>query len=176
MNTLVLPVSPRDHIRGLITAPISLVQYGDYQCPHCAKVHSIIQVLQQQLSGQLRYIYRHFPCHVLHPDAQHAAEAAEAAGNQGKFWEMHDCLYVNHHALSNGHLVEYAIALNLDINQFLQEVTGDWYVKHIEEDLESGRASGVTMTPAFFINGYRYEGGLDQESFLEALAKVAQEQ
>lgn len=169
MNTLALPVSQRDHIRGLATAPITLVQYGDYQCPNCATAHLIIQTLQQQLSEQLCFVYRHFPHDDIHPDAQHAAEAAEAANSQGKFWQMHDCLYTNQQALDNGCLVEYAIALGLDINQFLDEVTGDIHVQRIQEDLESGRASGVTALPTFFINGLRYNGRLEQNALLNAI-------
>lgn len=172
MNLLALPVSDRDHVQGLLTAPIMLVQYGDYQCPHCAETHSIIQALQQQLGEQLCFVYRHFPCHDIHPDAQHAAEAAEAAGSQGKFWEMHDCLYANRQALSNGHLVEYAIALNLDFDQFLREVTGDVHVEHIKEDFESGKASGITTTPAFFINGFRYSNTLDQYALLGVIEQA----
>ncbi|BCL34500.1 DsbA family protein [Nostoc sp. MS1] len=166
MNTLTLPVSDRDHIQGLLTAPIILVEYGDYQCPDCAKFHLVIQSLQQKLSEQLCFVYRHFPCRHLHSDAQHAAEAAEAAANQGKFWEMHNCLYTNHQELGNGYLVEYAIALNLDIEKFLSEVTGDLFVKRVQEDLDSGKASGVITTPTLFINGFVYSDALDQDALL----------
>lgn len=174
MNILIFPVSSRDHMQGSLTAPITLVQYGDYQCPHCAEAYLIIQALQQQLGEQLCFVYRHFPCHDIHPDAQHAAEAAEAAGSQDRFWQMHDCLYRNYQALSNGHLVEYASGLDLDVNQFLREVTGDMHVNRIQQDLESGKASGVSTTPAFFINNYRYNGSLTQDALLTAIELVKQ--
>ncbi|NJN87283.1 MAG: DsbA family protein [Leptolyngbyaceae cyanobacterium SL_7_1] len=169
VNTLALPISQRDHVQGAMTAAIALVQYGDYQCPHCASIYPVIQTLQQQLGEQLCFVYRHFPCPEIHPDAQHAAESAEAAATQGKFWQMHDCLSVNHQALNNGYLVEYAIALKLDIEQFLREVTSDRYVQRIQEDVESGKASGVMTTPTLFINGYRYRDRLDQRTLLNAL-------
>jgi protein-disulfide isomerase len=172
MNKLALPVSYRDHIQGLLTAPITLVEYGDYQCPDCAEAHSIIQKLQQDLSKQLCYVYRHFPRHNLHPDAQHAAEAAEAAANQGKFWEMHNYLYANHQELGNGYLVEYAIALNLDIEKFLSEVTGDLFVQRIQEDLDSGKSSGVITTPTFFVNDLIYSDNLDQDTLLNMLKQA----
>ena len=110
-NVLTLPVGERDHCQGIASAPITLVEYGDYQSPDCAQAHHLIQFIQQRLGEQLRFVYRHFPCCNLHPEAQHAAEAAEAAGRQGKFWQIHDCLFANQQALHNGYLVDYATDL-----------------------------------------------------------------
>jgi protein-disulfide isomerase len=166
---LTLPVGEQDHCLGAATAPITLVEYGDYQCPNCAQAHSLIQQLQQQLGEQLRFVYRHFPQPDLHPEAQHAAEAAEAANSQGKFWQMHDCLFANQHALHNGYLVDYATTIGLDVMQFLREMTGDVHVDRIQQNRDSGIASGVIHTPTFFINSVRHDGDWRGEGLLIAI-------
>lgn len=171
-NKLALPVGERDHVQGHSNAHITLVEYGDYQSPSCAQAHRIIQEIQQRLGEQLRFVYRHFPCPEIHPDAQHAAEAAEAAGSQGKFWQMHDCLFANQHALNDGYLLDYATALELDVIQFLQEMTGDVHVTRVQEDRDSGVQSGVTLTPTFFINSVRHDGDWDGESLLSAIKQA----
>jgi protein-disulfide isomerase len=114
--------------------------------------------LLDRMGDQICLVFRHFPQRDVHPHAQHAAEAAEAAANQGKFWPMHHHLYARQQALGNGYLVEYAVDLGLDIPQFLREVTGDRFVSRVQADIDSGRASGVVDTPTFFINGRRYTG------------------
>ncbi|MEB3214314.1 MAG: DsbA family protein [Leptolyngbyaceae bacterium] len=167
-DRLTLPVSDRDHCQGNPTAKTTLVQYGDYQCPTCQAVYPIIQVVQLRWGNRLRFVFRHFPQSHLHPDAHHAAEAAEAAASQNRFWEMHTLLFEHPMQLADSVLVEYAIALFLDVNQFLQDIATDCHVAKVQADLESGMASGVTQTPAFFINGWKYNNDQSLESLLEA--------
>jgi protein-disulfide isomerase len=166
---LTLPVSDRDRVQGRETANITLVEYGDYECPACAQAYQIIQAIQAQLGDCLRFVFRHFPCQDIHPHALHAAEAAEAAASQGKFWEMHECLLQHYQSLANGSLVEYAIALRLNVNQFLAEMRSDCHVARVQEDYESGVQSGVTQTPTFFINGIRHDGDWEELTLMATL-------
>lgn len=167
-----MSVGNRDHRRGSLTARLILVEYGDYQCPYSREAHYILQELQHVLGEKLLLVFRHFPqCHV-HPKAGHAAEAAEAAGAQGRFWEMHDYLFDHQSQLTDSDLVEYAIALNLDIDQFLQEMTADYHVERVNADVESGRKSHVVQTPTFFINSIKYVGDLDFNKLLSAIEKI----
>jgi len=150
---------------------ITLVAYGDYQCPHCARVHRIIQEIQQQLNSQLCYVFRHFPRVDIHPQAQQAAEAAEAAAKQGQFWQMHDLLFTHQHALGDGDLVEYAVWLKLDVMQFLREMSEDMHQQRVQADIDSGIQSGIDHTPTLFINRLRYDGAYDEETLLAALSR-----
>lgn len=160
-----------DHRRGNLTAQITLVEYGDYQCPYSREAHYILQEIQAALGKELLFVFRHFPQCDIHSKAGHAAEAAEAAGSQGRFWEMHDYLFDHQSQLTDSDLVEYAIALNLNINQFLQEMTADHHLERINADLESGRKSHVIQTPTFFINSIRYAGNLSFNALLSAIEK-----
>ncbi len=171
-NRLSVPPSERDRIEGAIDAPIVLVEYGDYQCPDCGEVHRMIKAIQQQLGNRLGFVFRHFPQVSIHPQAQKAAEAAEAAAAQGQFWQMHDTLLEHQQALDNGYLVEYANELGLDIPQFLQALWKHVYTERINEDIESGLRSGVTTTPTLFINGIRYNDTWNLESLLAAIARI----
>lgn len=172
MFLLTPPVSDRDHCIG---APplnkVILVKYGDYQCFECGKIHSVVKTLQQQFSSQLCFVFRHFPLLDIHPHAQHAAEAALSAAKQGKFWQMHDCLFQNQGALGNGYLVEYAVMLGLEVNQFLQDIAHDVHVERIQQDVDSGIKSGVSKTPTFFINGVRYDGECKGAALSAEIAK-----
>ena len=146
------PVSEHDHAQGLATAAITLVEYGDYHDPWCAAAQPWIKALQARMGDRLRLVFRHFPASRLPP---HAAEAAEAAGLQGRFWEMHDTLFEHQTALGSGHLVEYARDLELDMSPFLRDMTKHLSAERVWLDLASGRQSGVRDTPAFFVNGVR---------------------
>ena len=168
-DRLILPVNDHDHFQGGSTASITLVQYGDYQCPGCQMAHGILPFIQQQLGNQIRFVFRHFP---LHPEAYHAAEAAEAAASQQKFWEMHSHLFENQTNLTDSYLVEYAIALALDVNQFLHEMTTDYHVARVQADIDSGLQSGVIRTPTFFINGLKFNDDRSLEALLEALVQA----
>jgi protein-disulfide isomerase len=150
-------------------APLTLVQYGDYECPYTRQSLPIVHALQQQLGARLRFVYRHFPLTAIHPHALHAAEAAEAAGAQGHFWPMHDYLFAHQHELEDGQLIDHARAVGLDTSQFAQEMAAHAHLDRIQTDVESGIASGVQGTPTFFVNGARHECSYDREALLAAL-------
>jgi len=153
------PVTARDHAAGSPDAPVTLVEYGDFECPFCGMAYPEIKDIRQRLGDRLRFVYRHFP-RPEHPHARHAAEAAEAAAAQGEqhFWAMHDALFEHQHALEDAQLVLYASDIGLDTGRFSQDL-GQHISRHrIQEDLESGAHSGVHGTPTLFVNGVRNEG------------------
>src|SRR5258706_14082789 len=152
------PVSERDHAAGPENAPVTLVEYGDYECPYCGMAYPIVKRAQQDLGKQLRFVFRNFPLAESHPHARLAAEAAEAAGAQGKFWEMHAMLFEHQDALDDADLVRYAKALHLDVERFTRELASEMYVARVRKDIQSGIKSGVNGTPTFFINGVRFDG------------------
>ncbi|MGB7117043.1 MAG: Na+/H+ antiporter NhaA, partial [Anaerolineales bacterium] len=168
---LSLPVGDRDHAVGPDNAPVTLVEYGDLECIHCRKVNPIIRALREQVGSRLRYVYRHFPISSIHPDAQLAAQATEAAAAQGKFWEMQEALFDHQGELDESHLIQYAAEIGLDVEHFEHELKEGVYAEHVSEDFHSGIQSGVNGTPTFFINGERYEGAWDFESLIEAIEK-----
>ncbi len=163
------PVSERDHVLGPATAPVTLVEYGDYECPYCGAAHSILKQVRQVMGDDLRFAYRHFPLSQIHPHAYQAAEAAEAAGAQGRFWEMHDLQFANQDRLGLRDLIGYAGALDLDLERFVTDLRSHAYAGRLREDFLSGVRSGVNGTPTFFVNGMRHDGGYDLEALLEAL-------
>lgn len=170
---LSVPVSPaRDHILGRMDAPVTLVEYGDYECPFCAAAHPIVKAIEAQAGDAVRYVFRHFPMTTVHPHAEMAAEAAEAAGRQGRFWDMHDVLYANQHQLDGAALLSYAAALGLDVNRVGNEIAAHVHLPKISEDFMSGVRSGVNGTPAFYINGVRHDGGWDYVSLAAALQQA----
>ena len=162
-------VSQRDHQQGPETAPVTLVEYGDYECPYCGQAYPIVKEIQRRLGDQLRFVFRNFPLTQSHPHAEHAAEAAEAAAVQGKFWEMHDSLFEHQRALDDAHLVQYAVALNLDKERFVREMTEHVHTNRVREDFLSGVRSGVNGTPTFFINGVRHDDSYALETLLAAI-------
>ncbi len=167
---LTRPVGDKDHIAGPLDAKVVIVQYGDYECPHCRLVHYDVKALQEQLDERICYVFRHLPITTVHPHAQIAAEAAEAAAAQGKFWEMHDALFETDD-LSLENMLVIAADLDLDIERMRQELENDVYADRVFEDFESGIRSGVNQTPTFFVNGRRYDGAWDLESLLERVEK-----
>jgi protein-disulfide isomerase len=170
MSELKTPVGPEDHVQGgPEDAPITLVEYGDYQCPHCARAHPIVKTVQEALGENLRFVFRNFPLSSLHEDAENAAEAAEIAGESGKFWEMHDTLFEHQRSLGEESLVEYAVSLGLDEQIFLNDLTAHTYNGRIRRDFIGGAKSGVNGTPTFFINGSRYDGAWDHGGLLRFL-------
>jgi protein-disulfide isomerase len=167
---LSLPVSiKRDHIQGKSDARVTLVEYGDYECPYCGQAYMVVKEIQKQLKDQLRFVFRNFPLTQIHPHAQQTAEAAEAAGVQKKFWDMHDILYENQQALDYYHLVEYATILGLDIERFNNDLFSHVHAGRVREDFISGVRSGVNGTPTFFVNGVRYNDSWDYGTFLDRL-------
>jgi protein-disulfide isomerase len=170
---LVLPVSERDHGQGAPNARATLVEYGDYECPFCGQAHPIVKAVQARLERRMRFVYRHFPLTEIHPRAMAAAEAAEAAGAQGRFWEMHDLLFENQPALSDRDLLRYAGHLGLDLPRFVTELAEHVHEPRIREHFMSGVRSGVNGTPTFFINGIRHDGPWDVDTLSDALLAAA---
>jgi protein-disulfide isomerase len=156
---LKLPVGERDHSEGSSDARVVLVEYGDYQCPYCGAAYPIVKKIQKHLGTRLRFVFRNFPITNSHPQAQWAAETAEAAAVQGKFWEKHDYLYENQGSLGDEALyARYEKKLKLDSAKIEREVAQHVHSARIAEDYMSGIRSGVNGTPTFFINGLRYDG------------------
>jgi NhaA family Na+:H+ antiporter len=168
---LTLAVGDRDHVQGPKDALVTLVEYGDYECPYCRQVVPIIRDLQERFGDRLRYVFRHFPLTTAHPNAQLAAEAAEAAGAQGKFWEMHYLLYEHQQTLERVDLVRYARGLGLDLERFERELDEHVHAGRVREDFLSGVRSGANGTPAFFLNDVRYDGAWDLESLAAEIQK-----
>src|SRR4051812_9133083 len=167
---LTLPVGPRDHIQGGEHATITLVEYGDYECPHCGRAYPIVKAVQKHFGNKLRFVFRNFPLNQLHPHAEGAAETAEAAASEGKFWEMHDTLFENQGALEFDDLIVYATNLGLDVARVASELEGRVHLPRVKEDFNSGVRSGVNGTPTFFINGARFDGAWDEAGLIAALS------
>ena len=169
--TLKPPVGDRDHIRGSADAPVTLVEYGDYECPHCRQVAPIIEELQARFGDRLRYVFRHFPLTTANPNAQLAAVAAAAAADQGKFWEMHDLAFEYPGPLTRQQLVRFARELDLDVERFERELDEEVHAERVHEDFLGGVRSGANGTPAFFLNGVRYDGPWDLDSLVAEVRK-----
>ena len=166
---LKVPVSKADHSQGPVDAPITLVEYGDYQCPYCGRAYPIVKRLQKALGDNLRFVFRNFPLSQIHPDALNAAKMAEAAANQGKFWDMHDALYEDQENLHLDGLLVKAEDAGLHMDRFNKDWASVAVDEHVADDFESGVRSGVNGTPTFFVNGERYDGDWSYEPFLEFL-------
>jgi protein-disulfide isomerase len=161
LTDLYLDVDPeRDHIRGPIQAPVTVVEYGDFQCPYCGQAEPVVRKLLRDFAD-VRYVWRHLPLTDVHLLAQLAAEAAEAAAAQGAFWEMHDVLLDHQDALEPNDLVGYAKQLGLDVDRFTDDLRGRVGAARIADDVDSADLSGVSGTPTFFINGRRHYGAYD---------------
>ncbi len=172
---LAVRVSDHDHIRGPASAPVTLVEYGDFECPNCGEAYPILKNLQVRMGSRLRFVYRNFPLTEIHPYAENAAEASEAAGAQGRFWAMHDILFENQDALDVRDLEKYAARIGLDLPRFQRDLAGHIYAGRVQQEYEGGLRSGVDGTPTFFINGERYDGSYDEESLFQACSEAAQE-
>src|ERR1700716_94570 len=169
-------VTERDHVAGPEDAGVTLVEYGDYECPYCGMAYPIVKRAQQDLGNQLRFVFRNFPLAESHPHARLAAEAAEAAGAQGKFWEMHDLLFEHQDALEAEDLIGYAKSLRLDVPKFAHDLDAGTYTKRVRDDFRNGVRSGVNGTPTFFVNGSRYEASwANEEAFIRALGDAARQ-
>jgi protein-disulfide isomerase len=170
---LSVPVTKADHIAGGAAALVTLIEYGDYQCPFCGQAYPIVQAIQRQLGARLRFVFRNFPLTNAHPLAEAAAEGAEAAAMQGKFWEMHDLLYENQANLGPQLPVEAASKLSLDVPLFLGDLKARKYKERVRRDFMGGVRSGVNGTPGFFINDARFEGSWASDELAETLAALA---
>lgn len=164
MGILALPVGDRDHAQGLADAPVTLVEYGDFECPYCRQAYPIVKEVQSRVGPPLRFVFRNFPLTELHPHAQHAAEAAEAAGAQGAFWQMHGRLFERQFALEDDNLIEYARELGLNADRVAGELAARTHKARVRDDFMSGVRSGVNGTPTFFINGVRHDERWDVDT------------
>jgi protein-disulfide isomerase len=171
--SLAKPVDDADHVLGPADAPVTLVEYGDFQCPHCRSAHFYLKNVLATMGDDMRFVFRHMPLTQIHPLAQLAAEAAEAAGAQGKFWTMHDVIYENQDLLSPALLVRLGPRLGLDMQRFTDDLASHRFLAKVREDFMSAVRSGAAGTPSFFINGEPYEGSFDDESLIEGLRFAA---
>jgi diadenylate cyclase len=167
------PVGTTDHVRGPEDAPVTLVKYGDYECPYCGQLHPVLEELRERSGERVRFVFRHFPLDSVHPRARRAALAAEAAASQGRFWEMHDLLYENQDELGEEDLTRHAAELGLDLRRFEEDLANDHHAWRIEEDRLGGERAGVGGTPALFVNGVRYAGPMDLDGLLAAVEDAA---
>jgi protein-disulfide isomerase len=166
------PLHEGDHLAGDPSAPIVLVEFGDYECPFCGRAHPIVEALRQMLGDRLCFAFRHFPLSNAHPHALVAAEAAESAGAQGRFWAMHNLLFENQDALEPVNLLQYATLCGVDRETFIDDLRTHRFREKVRSDLRSGALSGVNGTPTFFINGERHDGGWDFDSLWRGIAGV----
>ena len=172
MKILKPAVNNNDHVEGDENATIELVEYGDYQCPHCGRAYPVIKNIQKKLGRKLKFVFRNFPLSEMHPDALHAAVASEAAAAQNKFWQMHDMLFENQNNLSDEALIKYASEIKLDIEKFKKDFETSSFTEKVETDFESGMRSGVNGTPSFFINGKKYNSDWEDNYLLEFLERL----
>ena len=172
MATLKTPVTPEDHVQGPENAAATLVEYGDYECPHCGSAYSIVKRVQKHFGKGLRFVFRNFPLSEIHPHAESAAETAEFAGAHGKFWEMHDGLFENQERLGGPLYLELAQEFGLSSAELRQALEQEKYKGRVRADFSSGVRSGVNGTPTFFINGKRHDGPFDYESLVQAIEEA----
>lgn len=166
---LTVPVGPQDHVQGPADAPVTLLEYGDYECPYCGQAYPIVKELQRRVGSRLRFVFRNFPLGNMHPHATLAAAAAEVVAAQGKFWPMHDTLYEHQSALTEPDLARYASGLGVDPRTFATELRRPVYSDRVQADFMSGVRSGVNGTPTFYINGVRHNGSYELDELLRAV-------
>jgi protein-disulfide isomerase len=172
-NELATPVGANDHAQGPAEAPVTLVEYGDYECPYCGMAYPIVKRVQAKLGDKLRFVFRNFPLAEAHPHATAAAELAEAAAQQGKFWQMHHALYEHQNALAPADLERLASKVGLDLDALETALRSGGAHQRVKSDFMSGVRSGVNGTPTFFINGRRFDGDWrDDATLLEALTPI----
>ncbi|MCO6523508.1 MAG: thioredoxin domain-containing protein [Candidatus Schmidhempelia sp.] len=169
--SLKLPVTQRDHSQGHYQATIELVEYGDYQCGYCGEFYYIVKKLQQHFGEKIRFVFRNFPLEA-HPNALHAALAAEAMTKYNKYWPMHDILYENQQALDDFSLIEYAKTLGIEEEQFRKDYNDPSLMEKIQQDVESGLRSGVNGTPSIYINGKKYEQDYSYDYLVKYIEKL----
>ncbi len=169
MATLKVQVNEQDHIQGPIDAPVTLVEYGDYECPHCGRAHPIVKAIQKHYGDRVCFVFRNFPLTQIHPLAEPAAEAAEFAGSHKKFWEMHDGLYENQDELGPELFLELATELGLPQPGLVSALENHEFLAKVRSDFTGGVKSGVNGTPTFFINGVRHEGSYEYQDLITAI-------
>ena len=169
MAELKVPVSASDHIQGEESAAITLVEYGDYECPHCGAAYPIVKEVQERFGKKLRFVFRNFPLVQVHPHAQSAAETAEFAAAHGKFWEMHDAIFENQRRLSVDFFIELGVELGLKGPALSKALKSEQYAEKVRTDFMGGVRSGVNGTPTFFINNHRHDAPFDFEDLVEGI-------
>jgi protein-disulfide isomerase len=169
------PVSPVDHVLGPEHAPVTVVEYGDFECPSCKQASGTVKLMLARFEEEVRLVFRHFPLEGVHPHALRAAEAAECAGGQGKFWPMHDLLFEHQSHLKQAQLFEYAQQLGLDMPRFTAEMDDEIYLQRVREHQRSGDASGVRGTPTFFVNGNLVDVSYGLHALIDAVAAALRE-
>jgi len=172
MATLRIPVGASDHVQGSPDAPVTLVEYGDYECPHCGAAYPVVQQLQQRFGDDLRFVFRNFPLAEMHPNAVSAAMAAEFGAAHKRFWEFHDALFENQQQLGPDLYAAIAAEVGLAAAQIPAALESTEYLEHVRADFNGGVRSGVNGTPTFFVNGARYEGAPGAEAMGEALERA----
>jgi protein-disulfide isomerase len=172
MAELKVPVSAADHLRGVASGQVVLVEYGDYECPYCRLAHVHVMQLGEHFGDELTYVFRHFPLAEMHPNAEPAAETAEFAGAQGQFWAMHDAIYAHQDQLSLPFLLGAARALGLSERSLEAALEESTYAPKVKQDFLGGVRSGVNGTPTFFIIGHRHDGPFDYQHLAEAIQSV----
>ena len=173
-STLTLPVGPRDHVDGPESAPVTLVEYGDFECPQCAAAYPIVERLRDTFGARLRFVFRHFPLTNVHPYAELAAEVAEAAGSRDRFWPMHDWLFEHQRNINPRHLMVGVEQIELPADVIARETSAHRYIDRIRRDFVGGVRSGVNGTPTFYVNGVRHDGGYTLDELLEAVDEAAE--
>jgi protein-disulfide isomerase len=169
---LTVPVKGRDHIQGSLDAAIKLLEYGDFECSFCGEAHPYVKAVQERLRDDVCVAFRHFPLTNVHPHAERAAEAAEAAGAQGKFWEMHDMLFENQDALEDDDLLRYVGEIGLDVPRFVAELDSGIHTARVRENFKDGVRAGVNGTPTFFVNGERFDDPRGYAALPEVLSDM----
>jgi len=172
MSTLKIPVSGQDHVQGNAKAGCTLIEYGDYECPHCGAAYPLVQQLQKHFGKRMRFIFRNFPLTQIHTNAQAAAEVAEFAASKDKFWEMHDLLFENQDRLGDELFAELAGQLSLDPGEMHRALKKKTFTDHVRTDFTGGVRSGVNGTPTFFINDQRYNRPMDYDTMVQAIEEV----
>jgi protein-disulfide isomerase len=173
VSRLRVPISPEDHVQGNPRASVTLLEYGDFECPYCGAAYPVLREVQRRMGDNMRFAFRNFPLAESHPHALVAAEAAEAAGAQGQFWPMHDLLYEHQDALGLTQLRGYAQRLKLDVARFSKDLETHAFRPRIDESFRGGVRSGVNGTPTLFLHDTRYDGPLELEAILAALQLAA---
>jgi protein-disulfide isomerase len=167
-----IPVTAADHLQGNLNAPIVLVEYGDYECPHCGRAYSIVKRLQKHFGKDLAFVFRNFPLNEIHPNAEAAAESAEFAAAKNRYWETHDAIFENQAELSPETLLQIARQLKLPLEELQAAWANQTYRERVREDFTGGVRSGVNGTPTFFINGHRHEGPFELDDLVKAIEAV----